>query len=354
MFTSEELTGKVQTVSGLVAPEVLGVTLPHEHLIIDFRVVFKEPKYASDRYKAIQPVSINNLEWVRHNRTSNYDNLLLGDEKEAIAEAFFFKKEGGGAIVDVSNKTFGRDPLALARISRATGLYVIMGAGYFVSDASQEVSFFTEEEIYNEFVKEFKDGVDGTGIKIGVIGELGCTWPLKQEEKKVLSAAAKAQKSTGLAISIHPGQHPDSPFEIIDFLASAGAHLEHVIMGHIERTLLSFEAIENLLKKGCYVEFDAFGKEGYFSSAAKHDLSIDIPNDHLKINMIKNLIQNGYGEKLLVSQDICTKDMTVTYGGYGYAHILKRAVPIMRLKGLTDDDIFMITCNNPQKAFTIF
>ncbi|MCJ7790125.1 MAG: hypothetical protein MUP69_08090 [Candidatus Atribacteria bacterium] len=354
MAINKEMVGKVQTILGLVLPESLGITLPHEHLMIDFRMVFKEPKYASDRYKATMPVSLNNLEWVRHNRLSCLDNLLLGNEEEAITEAMLFKNEGGGTIVDVSNRSFARDPSALSRISRATGLNIIMGAGYFVSEASTEIYQLSEKILENEFIKEVIEGVDNTGIKVGVIGELGCSWPLKRGEKKVLSAAARVQKITGIPISIHPGQHPDSPFEILDILISVGAKPEHIIIGHLERTLLTYESMEKFAKTGCYMEFDAFGKEGYFSAATKTDLSVDIPNDHYRINMIIQLMQEGYGDQILVSQDICTKDMLNLYGGYGYAHILKRAVPIMRLKGMSEKDIMKVLKDNPQKVFTIF
>ena len=189
---------------------------------------------------------------------------------------------------------------------------------------------------------------------MGVIGELGCSWPLKKEEKKVLSAAARVQKITGIPISIHPGQHHDSPFEILGVLTAAGGQPNHIIMSHLERTLPDYEYMEKLAKTGCYMEFDAFGKEGYFSAAAKTDLSIDIPNDHYRINMIFQLMQGGYDDQILVSQDICTKDMMTLYGGYGYAHILKRAVPIMRIKGMTEKNIMKILKDNPQKIFTIF
>lgn len=354
MAINTEMVGKVQTVLGLVSPESLGITLSHEHLMIDFRVVFKDPKYASDRFKATLPVSINNLEWLRHNRLGCLDNLLLGNEEEAISEAMLFKNAGGGTIAEVSNRSFARDPNALARISRATGLNIIMGAGYFISEAPTETCQLSEKFVESELIKEIIEGVDNSSIRVGIIGELGCSWPLKKEEKKVLSAAARAQKITGIPISIHPGQHHDSPFEILDILVAAGGQPDHIIMGHLERTLPNYKYMEKFAKAGCYMEFDAFGKEGYFSAAAKTDLSVDIPNDHYRINMIFQLIQGGYGDQVLVSQDICTKDMMTLYGGYGYAHILKRAVPIMRIKGLTEKSIMKILRDNPQKVFTIF
>jgi len=354
MAINQEMFGKVQTVLGLVSPESLGITLPHEHLMIDFRLVFKEPTYASDRFRATLPVSMNNLEWLRHNRLSCLDNLLLGNEDEAIAEALLFKNEGGGTIAEVSNRSFSRDPKALARISRATGLNIIMGAGYLISESSRKMFQLSEKELENEFMTEILEGVDNTGIRIGVIGELVCSYPLKEEEKKVLSAAARTQKMTGLPISIHPGQHPDSPFEILDILVSEGGQPEHIIVGHIERTLLNYKRMEKFAKTGCYLEFDAFGKEGYFSAAVKSDLSIDIPNDHQRINLIFQLMKDGYVDQILASQDICTKDMMTLYGGYGYAHILKRAVPIMRIKGISEKDVKKIISDNPQRAFTVF
>src|SRR5262252_4411884 len=127
--------GQAQTVLGAIAGEAMGITLPHEHLLIDFKVMFAEPSAASDKGRAWEPVSLENLGWVRQNFNANLDNLRLLDERVAEDEIRLFKRAGGQTVVDPTNRSLGRDPLALVRIARAAGLNVVMGAGYYVDAA---------------------------------------------------------------------------------------------------------------------------------------------------------------------------------------------------------------------------
>src|SRR5262249_16789730 len=77
------LSGKALTVLGAVEGSALGITLPHEHLLIDFAVMFREPTGASEKTLAYQPVSLSNVGWVRQNFNANLDNLRLLDEQIA-------------------------------------------------------------------------------------------------------------------------------------------------------------------------------------------------------------------------------------------------------------------------------
>ena len=133
-MNKNELRGKIQTVLGLIAPDDLGITLPHEHLLLDMQFFFKEPAMASERFMAHQPVSLENLGWIRHHFLSSLDNIRLIDEEMAIREALRYKHAGGNSIVELTSIGMGRDPLALARISRATGLNIIMGTGYYLEE----------------------------------------------------------------------------------------------------------------------------------------------------------------------------------------------------------------------------
>ena len=128
-----KLTGKVQTVLGIIDADSLGVTLPHEHLFADQTKSFFEPTDVSQRSLAYQPVTLENLSWIKNNVFNNLDDLKLTDEKLAIKEALLYKWAGGDTIVELSSVGFNRDPLGLARISRATGLNVVMGSGYYVA-----------------------------------------------------------------------------------------------------------------------------------------------------------------------------------------------------------------------------
>ena len=353
---SIKLAGKVQTVLGLIDPEELGITLPHEHLLLDGTVsgvYFIEPTETSKRILAHQPVTLENLSWVRYHATDNLDNQILLDEQMAIREALLCKLYGGSTIVEQTNVGLGRDPEALARISRATGLNIIMGSGYYIagSYSKEMMDAKTDEDIAEEIVRDITVGVDDTGIRSGIIGELGCSWPLKDDERKVLRAAAYAQKRTGAAIWVHPGRNEMAPIESMEVLANAGADLSRVVICHMDRCGFLLDTRRKLLDACCYIEYDLFGFEGYYSArVALADGHLpDLPNDVGRIKEIKELIDMGYLKQILVSQDIASKVMLVSYGGWGYAHLLREVVPLMRIYGISDEQINTMMVENPKR-----
>lgn len=352
--------GKVQTVLGPIEPTELGVVLPHEHLLIDQTlggVHFVEPENLSDRALSRQPVSLENLTWVRYHTKDNLDNQILDDTNLAIKEVTLFKLEGGSTVVDQTNRGLGRDPRALARISRATGLHIVMGSGYYVDSPGthDKVAALSEEEIADEIVSDFTIGADDTGVCSGIIGELGCSWPLKPNEVKGLKAGALAQKSTGAAINVHPGRNDRAPLEILEVLSAAGADLSRVVMSHMDRCGYSLETRQQLLKAGCFIEYDLFGFEGYYPArvALAEGKLPDIPNDIGRIKEIADLIERGNLEQILLSHDTGMKIMLVAYGGWGYAHLLREVVPLMRVYGMADAHITTMMMDNPRRLLTL-
>ena len=117
-MTNRETTGLVHTVLGPVRPEALGPTLTHEHLLIDFLCMFDPPDDPDGRLKAFQPLTLENLGWIRYDPFRNRDNLLRLDEESAISEIALFQQAGGGTIVDVTTIGIGRSPEALVRIAQ--------------------------------------------------------------------------------------------------------------------------------------------------------------------------------------------------------------------------------------------
>ena len=342
-----QMKGLAQTVLGPVSPESLGPTMTHEHLLIDFSFMLQPIAEASQVGRAHEPITLENVGWVRHNHYSNLDNLLLVDEDTAIAEATLYRRAGGGTIVDATTLGIGRDPLALTRIARATGLNIIMGAGYYVDAVHPgDMDDKTESDLMSQIIGEITDGVGDTGVKAGIIGEVGCTWPLTQNERKVLSAAASAQRETGAAILIHPGRDEQAPAEILEVLAEAGADISRVIMGHLDRTVFTFETLLEIARTGCYMEYDLFGNE-----SSHYPLSdIAMPSDAQRLDYIKRLATEGFAERLVIAHDICTKHRLVKYGGHGYGHILENIVPKMRRKGFSEEQIHAITVANPARV----
>lgn len=187
-----------------------------------------------------------------------------------------------------------------------------------------------------------------TGIRSGIIGEIGCSLPQTDDERKVLRAAAKAQQQTGAPMTVHPARNPvpdsEGTFEIVDILGEAGADLSRTIMCHIDRTLRKAEERRRLAETGCYLEYDIFGWEGYHVMA-----TVDLPNDNHRVNEIVQLIEEGYLDRVLISQDIGWKSRLRSYGGHGYGHILNNVVPLMRHKGMSGEEIDTILVENPRR-----
>jgi len=343
------LSGQAQTVLGPIAGEAMGITLPHEHLLIDFEVMFREPANGAERGLARQPVALANLGWVRHNFSSNLDNLQLLDEAVARDEALLFKHAGGQTFVDPTNRGLARDPLALARVARATGLHIIMGSGYYVAAAHPpDMDRRTADDIARELITDLTDGVDGTGVRAGFIGEIGTTWPWTDNEKKVVRAAVAAQRDTGAALMIHPGRHERLPLAIVDFIRKEGADLGRTIMCHIERTIADPAVLLELAATGVRLEYDLFGLE---TSYYPYNPAFDMPNDGERMRQILFLIERGHLDRILMSHDIAYKHCLTRWGGFGYHHLLVNVIPRLRAKGADDKIVQTLLIDNPRRAF---
>ncbi len=346
----ERASGKVLTVLGPIEPAKVGVATTHEHLFIDFTVVLITPDAATDRANMRQEVSMENLGWIRYNWASNIDNLRLLDEELSTREAAHYYKAGGDTLVDVTSVGLRRDPQALVRVSKATGLNVVMGSGYYVGPAHPEG--FSEkplEEIAAEIIADVQTGVGFTGIRSGIIGEVGCSWPWTDDERKSVHAAVIAQRETGAPLLIHPGRDQKAPLEIIQAVEKWGGDLSHTVMGHIERTVFDRSALKELADTGVYLNLDLFGHE---SPYYPFEPSVYMPSDHERIEMIDFLLSHAFGDRLLLAHDICSKHRLKTYGGHGWDHILTKVVPWMRARGFAEEDLRLMLVDNPTRMLT--
>ncbi|ESY63167.1 hypothetical protein X743_33360 [Mesorhizobium sp. LNHC252B00] len=328
----------------------------HEHLMVDLTCYCHSPQAAHEKSLVKAPVSLKTLTWIRRNYTSNLDNLTLDEPDLAVEELLEFKYAGGGTIVDAGNIGLGRDPKALQRIADASGLNIVMGAGYYVHQSHPaNMDEISEEAICGEIVADVRDGVGSDRIRAGLIGELGCSWPMHPNEQKVLRAGAKAQKATGAPISVHVGLHRESPHQIAQILDRAGADLSRVALCHMDREApANIERLVELCKMGCYLEFDAFGMDTWdFPDAPNYPQApIDRITDAQRVELIVRLADKGHLDRIVVSHDIAYKMRLKKFGGSGYDHILSVCVPIMRRKGLGDAEMRKILIENPVRLLT--
>lgn len=345
------MEGKINTVVGGIPPASAGVILPHEHLVCNAEALMLKNQPVEFQPYCDRPLSPDIGWWITHNPYSSHDNAHLFEEKEAVkGELEFFKQNGGGLIVD--NTTFGIHPNAelLANISMATGVSIVAGTGYYVESSRPSTRDATVEEFFDFMRKDIYYGCEGTGIKAGVIGELGCSYPLEDSEKKVLQAAAQLEIESGSPVIIHPGRDAQSPFDIMRIYQEAGGHASRVVMSHMDRTILDIPQLLDFASNcGCYIEYDLFGIE---TSYYQQNTAIDMPSDAQRIARIKTLIDNKFQDRITISHDIHTKHRLMKYGGHGYSHILLHVVPRMLDRGISQENVDKLLKDNPQRWLT--
>ena len=351
IYSKQNLKGRVLTVCGPINPADLGRVICHEHLLIDFRVVLNEPPNKKDIHYMKEKVKLSNLGWIRTYWNSNEDNLLLENINDSIDEMIDFKSNGGQSLVEVTplGPTRVTDQnKKLKHISEKTGINIIMGTGFYVDNSLP--SYFNNKSVEELALIIIKDILQGnSGIHSGIIGEVGCSFPLTDNEKKSLKSAIMAQKETGAAIIIHPGRDESSPSEIVDFIKSNKGIIDRTIIGHIERTIYDYEKLESLAKTGVYLNFDQLGIESsYYPLNPKSFM----PSDHQKIELIKAISDSGFNNKLLLGHDIYSKNRLKKYGGHGYSHTFQNILMRMENIGMEKRKIDEIIIKNPQKILT--
>ena len=254
---AKEPLAQAQTVLGKVDSRRLGPTLMHEHILADVRSLFEHPQTAGASARAYESIRLDNLSWIRRNYFQHFGNLLLGDVRTAIDELRLLREWGGGTIVDVTTPGIGRDPVGLARISRSSGVHIVMATGFYV--AATHPAYMvdkTADQLAGIMKSEITDGAqliteghddwmarhEETSIKAGII-KVGCTWPLLHDREKARPECGNSDPTRVRCrrITIHTGRDQQSPLEIAEFLQGAGAEMSRVVLGHLDLRVQVYE-----------------------------------------------------------------------------------------------------------------
>ena len=202
----------------------------------------------------------------------------------------------------------------------------------------------TVEELADEMVAELTEGIDGTDIKAGIIGEIGTSMVMHEDEIKVLKASALAHAKTGAPVMVHLCPWVKNGMQVIDILESHGVSPKHICLCHTD-VLLDVEDMRNLLKRGVYLEFDNFGKEFTQGSAYGR-----FPSDEERMEIFYKLVDAGFLNQILVACDVCLKNLLVAHGGPGYGHFLLRIVDMIREKCANAEEIIQaVLVDNPAR-----
>ena len=337
----------VMTVLGPVAADALGVTLMHEHLLTDCRCWWNKPKEKSRSRLACEPVHPGILGELRMDPFVNLDNCRLEDERLAVAELLPAVDLGCCTLVDPTCRGVGRDAAALARIARDTGLNIIMGGGYYLqSSHPPELAAMDAEAVAEEILRDATDGVDGSGVRIGIIGEIGISGDFTAAEEKSLRGAARAARRSGLPLMVHlPGWFRHA-HRVLDIAEAEGADPARTVLCHMNPSLEDAAYQKSLAQRGAFIEYDMIGMDFFYA-----DQGVQCPSDEENARAIAALIDAGFVDRLLLSQDVFLKMMLTRYGGFGYAYLFRHFVPRLHRHGVTEEAVRTMLAENPRRVF---
>ena len=340
-------SGMVMTVGGPIPVADLGVTLMHEHILNDCRCWWHAPETPERQYLAEGFVCMEILGELRQDPFVNKHNITLDDEKLAIAELQDFAWLGGQTVVEPTCQGIGRDPLAMRRISKATGLNIVMGAGFYLgSSHPARVADMSVGDIADEIVLEATAGADNTNVKIGLIGEIGVSSDFTAQEEKSLRGAAQAQTRTGLPLMVHLPGWSRLGHKVLDIVSSEGADLRHTVLCHMNPSHDDLTYQSELAARGAFLEYDMIGMDFFYA-----DQQVQCPSDEEVARAIVKLVEMGHAGRILLSHDVFLKMMLKHYGGNGYAYILRHFLPRLKRHGLDDKTLDIFMRANPRSVF---
>ena len=304
----------IMTVNGPMAPAQMGTTLPHEHVLVDF---IGAADVSPDRY----------------DRDEVFETVLPHIQQ--------FRELGGQTLIECTPAYLGRDPLLLKRLSEAAGLHILTNTGYYGArdDTFLPPHAFTEspDQLAARWIREWEDGIDGTGIrpgfmKIGVDGGA-----LSDVDRKLVQAAARTHRKTGLTIAAHTGP-AEAAFEELAVLDREGvdpsawiwvhAHAERDMTRHVEAA-----------QRGAWVEFDG--------------LRPDRIERH--VALAANMKEHGALHRTLISHDAGWYRVGEPSGGTfrPYDTLFTAFLPALKNTGFTDAEIHQVLVTNPAEAFAV-
>lgn len=342
------------TVTGPVSTDELGFTLVHEHLFIDAT------------------------------RDTDEENNLLNDPELTFQELMRYKNAGGVTLVDQTNgglrgtKDIRTDsvsreylvhadsllrsydepwnvyhnkaliapdflpvkhPIAVRDMAERTGLNIILGSGWYRETYYWPYVHQTPtEQIAEDIERELTEGIDGTDVKAGIIGEIGCRRPwISAAEERMLRAAARAHKKTGATIATSCLRGP-SGLDQLDILEEEGVDLRRVIVGYAHM-YPNADYHAEMARRGAFISFEHQG------SKKEHQ-------QRKEMTLVREIVEKELTSHLLFSHDVCQRSMYSSYGGAGYDYIPTKLLGALEETGLTEEQFQQIMVDNPRRALT--
>lgn len=311
---AEQPGGEIMTVRGPRAAADLGFVLPHEHVLVDF---VGAAEVSPTRYDA---------------------GVAFAKIRPFLEEA---KALGCATLFECTPAYLGRDPRLLVRLSEACGITLVTNTGYY---AARQNKFLPAHALAEDadalaarWLQEWREGIDGTGVRPGFIKIGMDAGPLSAPARKLVQAAARTHRASGLTIAAHSGNHVAAQEEMA-ILRAEGVSLAAWIWVHAQNA--TDEAVlVTAGRAGAWLSFDGISPR----SLSRH------------VALVVAMKREGLLGQVLVSHDAGWYRPGEPEGGQyrGYDVLFRGFLPALRKEGFSDSDLRQITETNPARAYTI-
>lgn len=285
-----------------------GITLMHEHTSIDL------------------------------SRIKGDDDTNLNCKEATIKEFSELYDYGVRNIVDVTNMGMGRDPEYVREVAEKSGINIIQSTGFYKEPFLPDFVYDMDiDELADLIAKEIEEGIEDTGIKAQVIGEIGTSKDkIEAMEEKIFMASIKAHKKTGAIISTHTSLGTMA-LDQADMFIKEGVDPAKVVIGH-QDLCGNLDQIKKLINLGFYVSFDTIGKNNYFPDVTRAEYLLDLQ-------------ENNMLDRIFFSMDITRKSNLKYKGGIGYTYLFTDFIPLIKKSGISQESIDKILIYNPRRIF---
>jgi phosphotriesterase-related protein len=315
---------RINTTTGAISERDLGRTLVHEHVLVGYPGWFMDTRLPPFRRQ---------------------DALLQAVEAFQRLHAY-----GVRTVIDPCPSDLGRDVEFNAEVSQRSGVTLICTTGVYTEPFGIPYTFrhLETEAITEIYIREIEDGIGATGIKAGLIKIATGDGAVSDYERRMLTAATAAAKATGVPLISHT-ENCTCGHDQIDIVTGGGVAAHRLLVGHSDgRDDHPYQA--SLAARGAYVGFDRFGLEVFNSDASR-------------MRNVKQLIDAGYRDRVMLSQDSVTcwmgnvpgvgtpEDIKRILPNWTMTHLFERVLPELLKMGVTQADIDTLLVDNPRRFF---
>jgi phosphotriesterase-related protein len=329
----------VQSVTGPVGPGDLGITLPHEHVFINM-----SPTEPRDGYMTVWEERKADIERFAAAGGRTILDVTNGELSDHAAPVYFDRDPAHQVMNAITGSRSVANVLATKAMAEETGVTIILGTGHYYEHYF-DLHWWdrnSTDQIAEFLVADLEEEIPGTGVRAGFIGEVASDLPyITAREERSFRASGRAAARTGAMVTTHAPTFPTAGTQI-DILLSEGVDPSRIVIGHTD-TVKALQYHVDLLERGVYIEYDCMMAVKAGGAIREHELQ-------RRIDYLRALVERGWAERILLSQDVSQRSHQHALGGPGLTFIFEEFADAAIAAGIEREVLETMWTDNPRRA----